>query len=119
MVRAINPEEVESIATPGHGRAMVKFLVNQETGSVKMGVGLGVCPAGQVVENHRHPESEQFYYIIKGEITITSEQGKSKLKEGQAFWIGINELHGMINESNEDMHYIAFTAPNVPPPPKK
>jgi putative monooxygenase len=118
MVKVINPANVKSNSSPGHGKATVKMLVNQEMGAQKMGIGLGVCPPGEVVLNHRHPESEQFYYILKGEITITSDLGKSKVKEGEAFFIGINESHGMINESKEDMIYLACTAPNMPPPQK-
>jgi quercetin dioxygenase-like cupin family protein len=111
MVRIINPDEIQGNSVPGHEGIIVKNLAAKSLGSKFLGVGLGEVPPGGYIEPHRHEDCEHCYYIAKGTLTIISDLGRTPLKEGMAFWIGINELHGMANETKENARYLAITAP--------
>ena len=113
MVKVIRPEELEEYSPPGHNDVISKQLVGKGMGASKMTVSLGRISPGGLVDTHSHEHSEQCYYIIRGEITVTSVNGSTKLTEGMVFWIGTSEPHGMSNESQADALYISFTAPPI------
>ena len=113
MVQIINPEELEGYSPPRHNDVINKRMVGERIGSSKMSVSLGRMSPGGLTEMHSHNNSEQFHYVLKGEITITSTDGNFKLTEGRAVWAAVGEPHGMMNESNHDALYLVFTAPNI------
>ena len=119
MVKVIKPEEMKVIsAGDSHSGVKLKVLIDKEVGAKNVGVSMGEIAPGGIVEPHRHEDMEHCYYIVKGELTIISDLGRSYLTEGMLFWIGINELHGMANESNTNATYLAIAAPppvmNIP-----
>ena len=114
MVKVINPEELEGYSPPGHNDTINKRMVGKNIGSVKMTVSLGRMAPGGLTEIHSHDSSEQFHYVLKGEVTITSPDGNLKLTEGRACWAAAGEPHGMMNETDQDNIYLVFTAPTTP-----
>ena len=119
MVKVIIPEELKPIsAGDSHTGVSLKILVDDKVGAKNVGMSIGEIAPGGVVEPHRHEDMEHCYYIVKGELTIISDLGKSYLTEGMVFWIGMNDLHGMANESDKSATYLAIAAPppvmNIP-----
>ncbi|MFC1946109.1 cupin domain-containing protein [Chloroflexota bacterium] len=112
MLQFINPQEIAPFTPPGHENQSVRFLAKKENAKHLM-VGLGQLDPGGMAELHRHETSEQFYYILKGRVVITEEGRNTTITEGTAVMIGVNELHGMINESGETVYYLAVTAPQM------
>ncbi len=113
MVKMIDPEVLEGYSPPGHNAVVNKQMVGKKTGSVRMNAALGRMAPGGLTEIHSHENAEQFHYVLKGEITITSPDGNFKLTEGRACWSGAGEPHGMMNETAQEITYLVFTAPAI------
>ena len=113
MVKIIDPEEMEGYSPLGHNAVVNKQMVGKNIGSSKMNAALGRMAPGGLTEMHSHDNSEQFHYVLKGEVTITSPDGNFKLAEGRGCWSAAGELHGMLNETSQDSIYLVFTAPTI------
>lgn len=68
-------------------------------------------PGGGGNELDAHPESEQTFYILSGEVTFRGEHGKQVVRAGEAIFIPAGELHASLNESDAEAVCLVVTAP--------
>ena len=112
MVKLINPDELKWYSPSGYNDVKNKRMVGKDTGTTKMSVVLQTMAPGGVSEMHIHEDADQFHYMIKGEVTITSPESNFVLTEGNCCWTAPGELHGMKNESGKESFYLVLLAPN-------
>ncbi|MFC1906388.1 cupin domain-containing protein [Chloroflexota bacterium] len=110
MPKVINPQELEGYSPPGHGGVINKQMVDKNTGSLKIKVAMGRQAPGGITEMHSHDSSEQLHFVLKGEVTITGPDGNFKITEGMAVLTPPGEAHGMMNETDQDNHYLVVSA---------
>ena len=112
MVKVINPDDIKGVSGgEGHGGVELKILVDKRIGAKNVGLAWEEIAPGGLIEPHRHSDMEHCYYVVKGELTMISDLGESQVKEGMIFWIGINEMHGMANESEKSAVFLNISAP--------
>jgi|GEM_PF-2558409 quercetin dioxygenase-like cupin family protein len=111
MVKVINPEELEEYSPAKHYDIFNRQIVGSPMGADKTSVALGRIVPGGLAEIHTHDNSEHCHYMLKGEIVITMPDDSIEITAGQAVWTGVNEPHGMSNESTEEALYLVISAP--------
>jgi quercetin dioxygenase-like cupin family protein len=112
MVRMIDPAMIQGHSLPGHATVVSKPMVGQNPASSSMVVSIGSIAPGGVTEIHKHDFAEHFHFMLKGQVTITTPNGNLIMTEGTGCWTAMGELHGMMNETDKESVYMAFTAPN-------
>lgn len=71
----------------------------------------GVKP-GQEVEAHTHPGGQDTWIMIQGELAYYLGNGETKrIRAGQIDVASKNEIHGCINEGEEDAIFISIYSP--------
>ncbi len=72
---------------------------------------MGVKP-GQEVEAHTHPGGQDTWIVMQGELTYYLGNGKTKrIRAGQIDVALKNEVHGCVNEGNQDVVFISIYSP--------
>ena len=110
-MKVINPEEVETFVPADHFNMISRTLVGKEIGATKISVGLGTIRPGGGSAKHSHENSEQCHYVLRGELTVTTEQGTKIIQAGMVGWTAAGEDHEVRNNGKEDAHYLVITAP--------
>jgi quercetin dioxygenase-like cupin family protein len=68
--------------------------------------------SGQEVEAHTHPGGQDTWIMMQGELTYYLGNGKTKrIHTGQIDVASKNEIHGCINEGNEDAIFVSIYSP--------
>ena len=63
--------------------------------------------------NNKHPESDQWLYIISGSGKAVIENEKIRLEKGDLLLIEADETHEIINDGDEKLVTFNIYAPNV------
>ena len=61
------------------------------------------------LEEHIDPY-EEIYFILSGEGTMRVGDDRRKVKTGDAIWIPTGDVHGLVNESDEDLEILVMAA---------
>ena len=61
-----------------------------------------VLPAGSSIGMHQHTDTEEFYYLEKGSVTMVTEKERIAMSEHSIFLIKPDSSHEIINESTDD-----------------
>lgn len=78
-------------------------------------VGLSVkverMPAGTEEIRHHHARSEQFFFVLKGELVLEIEGMRTILKSQDGASILPSQRHQAINESTDPVEFLVISAP--------
>jgi quercetin dioxygenase-like cupin family protein len=82
----------------------VKFLIDQRSaGTSELVLGHTVLPPGARHERHRHPNSDEFLVVVRGEGEIYTDTGREPAGEGDVVFTPAGHWHGFDNTSGEDV----------------
>ena len=70
-----------------------------------------VIPAGKSSPQHYHKVSEETYYMVSGEASMTIDGHDFTLEPGQAVLIMPGEIHQIRNEQDEPLEFLTVSAP--------
>ena len=108
MKRILSPlEEVEF----SDQKATSKEISLIETGKISV---WGVLP-GQEVEAHKHPNGQDTWVILQGNLTYYLQMGNGgkktqKVSAGQVCIAPPDTIHGCLNESEEKAAFLSITS---------
>jgi uncharacterized cupin superfamily protein len=88
-----------------HCRARQRRKLGDAAGLTQFGVNLLTLPAGAwSSQRHWHTESDEFVYVVSGEVTLVTEGGEEILRAGDAagFKAGDSNGHCLQNRSDTD-----------------
>lgn len=89
-------------------------FVKCEIGPVEQLVGAGrlfshiTLPVGAQVPTHEHHDEYEFYYMISGEGDYNDNGNIIRIKAGDVVYCPDGELHGLVNNSDAELSFIAF-----------
>lgn len=88
-------------------------LVGRGVGEITEGhsVALVVIPPGKASLLHYHPETEESYFILKGQARMILGEEEAMMRPGQIVLIQAPKPHKIINAGEEDLEFLAFCAP--------
>jgi len=59
---------------------------------------------------HAHDDHEEVYYIIRGAGEMEIDDEIQPIRDGDAIYIGVNQVHSIRNTGKETMEFLAFAA---------
>jgi mannose-6-phosphate isomerase-like protein (cupin superfamily) len=110
-VKVLKLGEVESIKALG---GTLKRMFNPETAGTKhMTFSVGYFAPGEGLKLHLHPESEEVYYVVRGEGTVYLGEENSSLPidPDTAIYIPPRTIHGVENTGEGRLVICFFVAP--------
>ncbi|WP_169569111.1 cupin domain-containing protein [Sneathiella limimaris] len=90
------------------GKAEWRGLSDQ-FGLSQFGVNLEVIhPGGKSSLRHWHTQSDEFVYVLKGELTLVTNSGKTQMTTGMCvgFKANVTDAHHLLNETNKSASFI-------------
>lgn len=83
-----------------------------KTGNTSMILGYATTPVGEYVKEHRHPESEECFFVIQGKGRIYFETGEQlDFKKNDAIRVPKNLKHKIQNTGNEILCVVFASGP--------
>jgi len=103
--------DVEQLVGFSEEKAIVREISITEHSSIAV---WGVRP-GQEVPAHTHPDGQDTWIVIKGELTYYLGDGQKKvISAGQLDIAEPSQVHGAINEGTEDAVFVSiYSAPSL------
>ncbi|MBZ5569199.1 MAG: cupin domain-containing protein [Acidobacteriia bacterium] len=95
----------------------VRVLLSPKTvGSTSGFMGVATIAPGDRITEHYHPYSEEFIYVVQGNLIARLDGVRNELKQGQALLIPINVKHRLMNEGSEEVFIVFHLGPLAPKP---
>ncbi|MCU0536934.1 MAG: cupin domain-containing protein [Hydrococcus sp. Prado102] len=103
--------DVEELVRFSDEKAIVTEIVIADRSSIAV---WGVRP-GQQVQAHTHPDGQDTWIVIRGELTYYLGNGRKKIiSAGQIDVAEPFQVHGAINEGTEDAVFLSiYSAPSL------
>lgn len=103
--------DVEKLVRFSDENAIVTEIVITKLSSIAV---WGVRP-GQQVQAHTHPDGQDTWIVIRGELTYYLGNGQKKIiSAGQIDVAEPSQVHGAINEGTEDAVFVSiYSAPSL------
>ena len=99
-MKKVDLKDVQPYEAPKHFKmTALKLHGKEETGAEKFWMGLSHFLPGGGAEYDASPV-EKIYFVLKGEVTIETDEEKIVLKAWDSIHIGPNEGRKIINETN-------------------
>jgi mannose-6-phosphate isomerase-like protein (cupin superfamily) len=110
-VKVLKLEEVENFKALG---GTLKRMFNPETaGTENMTFTVGYFPPDEGLQSHIHPESEEVYYVVRGEgeVYLGMDKKPMSIEPDMAIYIPSGVIHGVKNTGKERLVICFFVAP--------
>ena len=95
---------------------MRPVLSPSSAGSTTGFMGTGRISVGDWVDEHYHPYSEEFLYILSGEATAEIDEETYIIRGEQGIVIPIGYRHRVSNRGSEEVRFIYHLGPLAPSP---
>lgn len=89
--------------------ARIKHPLGDLFGLTRFGVNLTrIAPGGMSALRHAHSRQDEFVYILRGNPTLYTNEGATKLAPGMCagFKAGTGDAHHLVNESEDEVVYL-------------
>lgn len=105
-------KEIKELSKPGVFSRQILTPANSQ--SERVTITEVRLVAGAVQNRHTHEGSEQIWYAVKGEgrLLLADKEQKSFVK-GDVVRFEEGEVHGLLNDSEEEFVYISVTSPPI------
>jgi putative monooxygenase len=95
----------------------IRVLLSPKTvGSTSGFMGVLTLEPGQYVAEHRHPYSEEFLYVVRGELIMRIEDDPIPLAAGESLMVPINDRHRLENHGADQALVVFQLSPLAPRP---
>lgn len=95
----------------------VRVLLSPKTvGSTSGFMGVATIAPGDRITEHYHPYSEEFIYVVRGNLIARLGGVRHQVNERQALLIPINVKHRLMNEGTEEVFIVFHLGPLAPRP---
>ena len=106
----------ETPADTRRGGEVHTLLSPKTVGSTSGFMGVATIGAGDKISEHYHPYSEEFVYVVRGNIIARLDGVRNEVRAGQALYIPINARHRLMNEGTEPAFIVFHLGPLAPRP---
>lgn len=108
---------VDEIAANRRRGGDIRVLLGPATvGSTSGFMGVLTLEPGEFVSEHYHPYSEEFLYLVRGELTVRVDGTPVTLSAGEALMIPVNVRHRVENDGSEQALAVFQLGPLAPRP---
>jgi len=106
----------EATADTRRGGDVRTLLSPKTVGSTSGFMGMATIAPGDKISEHYHPYSEEFIYVVAGNITARLDGVPHEVKARQALYIPINVKHRLMNEGTDEAVIVFHLGPLAPRP---
>lgn len=92
------------------------LLSPKSVGSTSGFMGVASIAPGDKISEHYHPYSEEFIYVVQGQIIARLDGTPHEVKAQQGVFIPINVRHRLMNEGTEEAFIVFHLSPLAPRP---
>jgi putative monooxygenase len=95
----------------------VQTLLSPKTaGSTSGFMGVAKIAPGDRISEHYHPYSEEFIYVVSGQLDAQLSGDSNPVHARQGLLIPINVRHRLVNDGSEDAFIVFHLGPLAPRP---
>ncbi len=95
----------------------VRTLLSPKTvGSTSGFMGIATIGPGDRISEHYHPYSEEFIYLVSGQLDAQLDGESHRLSARQGLMIPINIRHRLVNDGEEEAFIVFHLGPLAPRP---
>ena len=95
----------------------VRTLLSPKTvGSTSGFMGVATIGPGDRISEHYHPYSEEFIYVVSGQLNAQLDGKSHQIKARHGLMIPINVKHRLVNDGEEDAYIVFHLGPPAPRP---
>jgi putative monooxygenase len=115
VITSISRSTVEPLS---HGRGgLLHVLLSPKSAGTSAGfLGTLTLAPGEVFLKHYHPYSEECFYVVKGEVTVETEETTIVAQEETGVFIPRAEAHRLRNNGSQETILVFFCSPLAPTP---
>jgi quercetin dioxygenase-like cupin family protein len=106
----------EAPADKRRGGDVRTLLSPKSVGSTSGFMGVATIDPGDWIAEHYHPYSEEFIYVVRGDIVARLDGKPQQVKARSALYIPINCKHRLMNEGSEQAFIVFHLGPLAPKP---
>jgi glyoxylate utilization-related uncharacterized protein len=101
-MKKVRIEDLNAYEAPGHfGMTAMRIQGKEETGATKFWMGLShFLPGGGAEWAYEDNALEKVYFVLEGEVTVTSKSETFVLQKGDSLFLGPNEGRELTNATN-------------------
>lgn len=112
MMEFIKSTGIKSLSNPG---VVSRQLLNTDnSASTRVTITEVHLEPNAVQPRHTHENSEQIWYALKGTGKLLLENDTEKpFEAGDVVRFADKDVHGLINDGNEEFIYVSVTAPPI------
>jgi putative monooxygenase len=92
------------------------MLSPRTVGSTSGFMGVATNAPCDKINEHYHPYSEEFVFLVRGNLTVRLDGTPHPMKAGQGPYIPINRRHRFMNEGTEESFMVFHLGPLAPDP---
>jgi putative monooxygenase len=108
---------VDEVAADTRRGGDVRTLLSPKSvGSTSGFMGVASIAPGDKISEHYHPYSEEFVYVVDGQITARLDGIAHEVKARQGLFIPINVRHRLMNQGTEEALIVFHLSPLAPRP---
>ena len=102
-MKKVEIKNVSPYSAPLHfDMKAMKLHGTEETGAKQFWMGMSYfLPGGGAEWAYDESPTEKIYFVLDGEIVVTSKEGDYVLQKGDSIFIGPNEGRSMLNKTNQ------------------
>jgi putative monooxygenase len=106
----------EMPADTRRGGDLRTLLSPKTAGSTSGFMGVATLAPGDRVSEHYHPYSEEFIYVVSGQLDAQLDGKSHRVSERQALLIPINVKHRLVNDGDTETFLVFHLGPLAPRP---
>jgi putative monooxygenase len=98
-------------------RGDIRTVLSPKTvGSTTGFMGVATIAPGDKITEHYHPYSEEFLFLVRGNIIARLDGERHEVRAGEGLLIPINVKHRLMNEGQEEAFLVFHLCPLAPRP---
>jgi putative monooxygenase len=95
----------------------IRTLLSPKTVASTSGfMGVATIAAGEKINEHYHPYSEEFVYVVSGSIVAQLNDVPYPVQAGQGLFIPIGVRHRLVNAGDQEAFLVFHLGPLAPRP---
>jgi putative monooxygenase len=95
----------------------IRTVLSPKTvGSTTGFMGVATIAPGDKITEHYHPYSEEFLFLVRGNIIARLDGERHEVRAGEGLLIPINVKHRLMNEGQEEAFLVFHLCPLAPRP---
>ncbi|MEM6822481.1 MAG: cupin domain-containing protein [Verrucomicrobiota bacterium] len=106
----INLKDTKAFTTKD-GSTIREILAFRNSCIVNQSLAEARVPAGSATAEHKHPKTEEIYYILEGSGTMKIGEETQTVRVGDGIAIPPGEPHKIWNTGSEDLVFLCMCAP--------